>query len=241
MSNKILFVLEGQGTEKQITENLTKHFIKENSIIQFAYCAEIYQLYEQIVEDEDLDTFQLLKERGLNSQLLSAYTRDDFAEIYLFFDYDGHSTLADDAKIEKMLSIFKEETEVGKLYLSYPMVEALKHRSDNIDFKELKVEAKENIRYKQLVDSQSQHKVKHLTKYTKDIWLQLIELHLKKMNYIVYDAYSLPSKNVEQNIIFLNQIEKFIKIDSTVSVLSSFPIFLFDYYGTKIFLNEAQY
>jgi hypothetical protein len=61
MANNILFVFEGERTAKQITKSLTQYFINENTIVQCAYCAEIYQLYRQISNDEDLDTFELLK------------------------------------------------------------------------------------------------------------------------------------------------------------------------------------
>ena len=99
--------------------------------------------------DEDLDTFNLLKERSLlNKEILNEFNRNDFAEIYLFFDYDGHSTLANDSKLESMLRFFNEETFVGKLYISYPMVEALKHIQDEDAFRYVKVLAKKNIHYK---------------------------------------------------------------------------------------------
>lgn len=231
MANNILFVFEGEKTEKQITNNLTQYFVNENTIVQCAYCAEIYQLYRQISIDEDLDTFELLKEIPQNVQNLSGYYRDDFAEIYMFFDYDGHSSLADDGRLKQALNFFDEETKFGKLFLSYPMIEALKHYSNSIDFKSLKVKAKENIGYKQIVDSESKNQLKQITKYTKATWIQLIELHLKKMNHIVREDYSLPTENTHQNDIFLNQLEKYINVDSTVAVLSSFPVFLFDYYG----------
>ena len=231
MSNHILFVFEGEKTEKQITQNLKRFFINENTVLLSAFCADIYQLHKQISSDEDLDIFMLLKEKLQNSEVLSKYNRDDFAEIYLFFDYDGHATSANDEKIEEILHFFNEETSSGKLFISYPMVEALKHYSNKIDFKELKIKAKENIGYKQVVGRESQNELQHINKYTIDIWIQLIDLHLKKMNYITYNSYVLPKECISQKNIFAKQLENYINIDSTVAVLSSFPIFLFDYYG----------
>ncbi|MBU0487255.1 MAG: hypothetical protein KKD31_04800 [Bacteroidetes bacterium] len=232
MPNRILFVFEGERTENQITDNLTtNNFFGNNTIIQCAYCTDIYQLHKEISNDEDLDTFSLLKEKPQNSHALSAYDRSDFAEIYLFFDYDGHANTATDEKIERVLTLFNEETSSGKIFISYPMVEALKHYSDSINFNKLKVKAKENIKYKNLVHFQCKKSLRDLTSYSKSTWIQLIELHLMKMNYIVNDDYSLPKSNISQNDIFLNQLEKYINVDCTVAVLSSFPIFLFDYYG----------
>ena len=138
MASNILFVFEGERTEKQIANNLSKYFIVENSIIHCAYCSDIYLLHKEISEDTDLDTFALLKDKPSNKDILSSYQRNEFAEIYMFFDYDGHATMADDEKIKEVLSFFDEETTSGKLYISYPMVESLKHFSKTIDFANLK-------------------------------------------------------------------------------------------------------
>jgi hypothetical protein len=233
MAKKILFVFEGEKTEKQITNNLTKYFLNEDTVIQCSYCTDIYMLHRKISEDKDLDTFVLLKKIEENEEILSEYNRDDFAEIYMFFDYDGHATLASDDKIREILNFFNEETSSGKLFISYPMVEALKHISDPSEFKKLKIKAKENIGYKNVVSEECKKELINLTAYTKDTWVQLIELHLKKMNHIVTEDYSLPKESISQDDIFSNQLNKYINIDATVAVLSSFPVFLFDYYGHK--------
>jgi hypothetical protein len=155
----------------------------------------------------------------------------------MFFDYDGHAPLADNEKIKKVLSFFNEETSFGKLYISYPMVEALKHYSNSIDFKSLKVKAREDISYKRMVSQNCNNELINLTAYTKDIWIHLIEQHLSKMNYITNDDYSLPTEKKSQIEIFLKQLEKYVDADSTISVLSSFPVFIFDYYGDKYVLK----
>lgn len=237
MSNNILFIFEGEKSEKQITNNLKKHFIKDNAVILCSYCNNIYHLQKELSEDKDLDTFSLLKESPMNKELLSSYNRDDFAEIYMFFDYDAHDTSADDEKLKETLDFFNEETMFGKLFISYPMAEAIKHYSESISFNELKVKAKENIKYKQIVHCEAQNELKQITKYTKQIWIKLIELHLKKMNYITNGTDSLPTECISQIDIFEKQLEKYINIDSTVAVLSSFPIFIFDYYGYAFILK----
>lgn len=232
MSN-ILFVFEGENTEDKLVNSLEKHFFKDKTLIKCAFCAEIYQLHRAISTDADLDTFSLLKEIPINKETLSEYSRDDFAEIYLFFDYDGHSTLADDNSLVQMLEMFSEETGTGKLFISYPMVESLKHLSSKIDFKLLKVSAKKNIRYKKIVGSECDNEYLHFSKYSKETWKIIVENHLNKMNYIVNDLFDFPNNNYTQSEIFKNQIEKYINIDSTVGVLSGFPVFVFDYYGSK--------
>ena len=194
-------------------------------------CGDI-QIYQEIVDDEYLDTFNLLKERGMKkNQILHEYRRQDFAEIYLFFDYDGHSTLADDGKLKKLLEYFDDETDKGKLYVSYPMAEALKHISCFEDFKDLTVPGKENASYKDMVAKTCLPRLIQYKKYDFETWKQLIEAHLKKMNFVVTDSFSFPIAIVGQSSIFSNQLEKYINAHSTVAVLSAFPVFLHDYYG----------
>ncbi len=230
MQNKILFVFEGEKTENQIINNLSKYFYDLSSkLVVFSYCGEIYQLFKQLSQDTDLEPFVLLKER--NKKKLADFQRNDFSEIYLFFDYDGHSSLANDEDLLEMLKLFDNETEFGKLLISYPMVEALKHVSNSNEFKDLKVNAKNNISYKNLVSIECDTKYMNFKSYQREIWIQLTEYHLKKLNFIVNDVYEFPSNNISQIEIFENQLEKYIEIDCTVAVLSAFPVFIFDYFG----------
>lgn len=131
MSNKELqlFVYEGNSAEPKYVDKLEKNFLGERIAIKCVYDAEIYQLYRQMKDDDfAIDIVSILKERShQNAEILKDYNRDSFAYIYLFFDYDGHSTMADDSKIREMLQFFDNETENGMLYISYPMVEAIRH------------------------------------------------------------------------------------------------------------------
>jgi hypothetical protein len=237
--SKKLFVFEGQNTEINITKNLASKFsetfsdIFTSDDVKCAYCTTIYDLYKKISEDEYLDMFMLLKEKEFNKETLKDFNRADFAEIYLFFDYDGHAPIAADDKFSEVITMFNEETEYGKIFISYPMVEVLKHHSDTIDFKNLKVKAKENINYKKIANLSCNIKYRDFNQYNAGIWKKLIEIHLKKMNFIVNNDFSIPNKNISQDEIFAKQLEKYINVDSTIAVLSAFPIFLFDYYGFK--------
>lgn len=119
-----LFIFEGQSAEVKIVQTLEKNFFNRSIGIKCVFDAEIYQLYKKMEENEDfpLDLDNLLKERSeKNKQELKDYNRDSFESVYLFFDYDAHSSMADDEKLKKMLSFFNNETENGMLYISYPM------------------------------------------------------------------------------------------------------------------------
>jgi hypothetical protein len=231
MSNNILFVFEGEKAENLISNNLMQFFLNENIVVTCAYCTTIYNLYSEVFIDPDLDTFNLVKDNPKNFEVLRERKRSDFAEIYLFFDYDGHVSNANDFKLIELLSFFIEETDKGKLLISYPMVEALRHIED-LDTFEYLTFAISNFRdYKKYTTTNCINDFKHFNEYTLIKWKQLIELHLKKMNKIVNDKFEMPIKSINQLTIFGNQMGKYINPNQSVAVLSSFPIFLFDYYG----------
>jgi len=233
MSSNILFIFEGFKKEKSITDNLTKFFVNEQTIVTCAYCTTIYKMYSEIVRDEFLDTFSLVKDIEANRDVLKGFKRTDFAQIYMFFDYDGHASNASDEKLSDLLNFFNEETEKGKLYISYPMVEALKHVSNFDTFKDLKTAGSDFVNYKKIANANCINELIDFNYYELVTWKKLIEVHLKKMNLIVYDSYEFPAQIVNQLIIFNKQMEKYLSIDNTVSVLSAFPVFLHDYYGNE--------
>lgn len=234
MNSRILFVFEGARSEEIISKNLTRHFFANNEVITCAYCNNIYSLYKEIIDDLDLDTFVLLSELPQNARTLSGYKRSDFSEIYFFFDYDGHDSLADDDVIIEMLDVFYEETERGKLMLSYPMVEAIKHFPFGEDFEFLKVKAKENIHYKNVVETESVHTYKQIAHYTWEDWKFILEMHLLKANKIVGGRFEFPMEELSQIRIFKAQLNQFILVDDSVAVLSAFPLFIYDYYGIGV-------
>ena len=88
-------------------------------------------------DDFDTDIIEVLRESNDDiSKQLDGLSRDDFSEVYLFFDYDMHQTnlgKEDDADaVKQMLESFDNETVNGKLYISYPMVEALRDYKSGI-------------------------------------------------------------------------------------------------------------
>lgn len=135
-----------------------------------------------------------------------------------------------------MLTSFDNETENGKLYISYPMVEALR------DFEEGKcgnegrcfVPMSEIGNYKFVSAENSFHP--SFKGYDITVWKSLIEVFAMRMsclmdadNTITYKQYlelisSFAIYKMEENTI---QKQK-------VFVLSAFPEFLLDYFGEKL-------
>lgn len=254
-----LFVFEGIRTELRYVDKLEKNFLGDRIAIKCVYDAEIYQLYEEMKTDDfAVDIVSVLKKRSQkNADILKEYNRDSFAYTYLFFDYDGHSTMADDEKIAEMLSFFNNETENGMLYISYPMVEAIKHYNDMDSFRDLVVKCKrgkdfekmkciykndcesleeclQEPHYKTISAHSNRPQLNNINSYDYDVWQELIKANVYKMNYLVNGSYTMPKKIESQSAIFESQYAKYINHKCPkVAVLSAFPIYVLDYYGAE--------
>lgn len=132
----IAIIYEGERTEKQLVWNLNQNFFSEQCElvpITFPAGENIYMLWKQLKKDEfETDVIEVLRESNKEAKkVLEGFERNDFMEIYLFFDYDGHNNNLkakekDVDILEEMLNTFNEETDLGKLYINYPMVESLR-------------------------------------------------------------------------------------------------------------------
>lgn len=252
MSSIILCVTEGEKTEVKVLERLQAEFL-DQPIEIICFGTNIYQLYRK-VKDEDIEfltTYEILQEisqerRGKRDDVLSQYSQIAIAEIYLFFDYDGHDNLA--AKypecIEKMLDIFNNETENGKLYISYPMVEAFKHPI----IKDEIYDISQGSTYKNYV---SKICPEQLNKFinrplNKKDWSNYFIEHMKAINLLVRNDFSYPSDYLHINDsftqvgIYENQVAKYVKPKNHILVLTPFALFLIEYLGETLFEEWAQ-
>lgn len=233
---KILFIVEGEETEKQILENLNNTILKEVEQKIIPYKTNIYDIYEKLIEDEDFNIVEIL-----NDKIDENLDPETFPYIYLIFDYDGHDSRAADDKIRTMIEYFNNETEKGKLYINYPMVEGIKHIKTETgeEFKDIVHEISEGSSYKNKIGSESYTKYRDLTSYDFEIWKTIIGCHLKKVNYLINDEYELQTKEeIKQNtqqVIFEKQKEKYIDSNGEVAVLNSIPLIIVEN------INEQYY
>lgn len=246
-----LFVFEGNETEDNIVSKLEKNFMGKTHAIKCVYGADIYQLYRKLKEEDFVvDIVSFLKERSeYNRKKLDGYGNDSFSYVYFFFDYDAHATKADDKQIIEMLDFFNNETDQGKLFISYPMVEAIKHFKDKATFKDLCIRCKRSNcpkiedcpreeeclkepHYKEFVTIDNDRNIAKLD--SKDKWDILIDAHLCKGNLLVNNDFSFPNEILKQDDVFNAQLQKYINLDCPfVAVLSAFPLFALDYYGVE--------
>ena len=111
----ILFVIEGESREMDIVKNICNVFFKNTQIkiIPIPAGENIYMLWKKLKEDEfETDLLELLKEnKAIDSSEIDNMQRDDFSEVYLFFDYDGHQdNLSNKDEDEKLGNVSYDRT-----------------------------------------------------------------------------------------------------------------------------------
>lgn len=238
------FIVEGEAREPLIIDNISKVFFAHGNIkiITLPVGQNIYMLWKKLKEDDfDTDIIEVLREEHEElEEQLSGLSRDDFSEVYLFFDYDGHQNNlgeSDDSDaLEQMLISFDNETENGKLYISYPMVEALRDFEVGIcgtkDNCFVRIEELEN--YKFLSAERSIYP--QFKTYDFEIWRGVIEVFSMRISCLMNQAGII---NYYQYVEIINPLEIFRLeekevLENRVFILSAFPEFLLDYFGVKL-------
>ena len=269
-SKKIAFVIEGNKTEPQIIYNIKEYFFNGLDVVPIILpnATNIYTLWEKIKEDdEETDIIEIVKEEALkqdqnqsmkkidrmNKIDFRKMNRDEFSEVYLFFDYDGHNdNLPKDKNpndvLKSMLKTFDNETENGKMYISYPMVEAIKDYSiDTICHEQNNCFSNISIgrNYKkQVSDYALINDFKRL-----DIigWKFIIQKYINSCYCLLDIEHSLTKKEfvnrVTPTLIFDKQRHKYINRYGYIMVLSAFPEFLIDYFKEEVlerYLNSTK-
>jgi len=243
MGDIILMIFEGKRTEPHISDNMKNIFFNKNSIIHAIWGCSIYSLYEKIKEDEDIGILQLLKEKGeleINTKI------NKISQIYMFFDSEGKGrTKYNNEKLKEMLEKFNNETAQGKLYISYPMVEALKHSKKDLSVEclsENELKCVWNLRnkesYKEFIDRITDYTNTGLLTLTD--WNQLISINVQKAYCLVYGKWKIPEyKEVSalHQIKILEHQEKFIVKKNSLVSLSAFPFFILNYFGESFYKN----
>lgn len=227
MKSKILLIVEGEVEEPRILGSQSHGLLSligaEYEIVPFA--CSIYELYEKYKKGEYDDLVSYLRiEKGLkvDPNILS---KNAFSSIYLVFDYDPQYHKYSDEKILELLEMFNNETELGKLYINYPMVEAYYHLFSLPDHqyntRTIFLQGLNGKKYKHLVNTTTCLKKNKLS----NLNLCYIIMH----NYTKC-RFILHSKEKEINYIDLlkKQIDLKNKEDK-IYVLSTLPLFVIDY------------
>jgi|UniRef100_UPI003FEF6C43 predicted RND superfamily exporter protein len=240
--DKILFICEGEETERKFCNLIIdRYFIDNKKPKEYvAFGANIYSLYDEMSKDRDLDIIELIREKAKLKKDMATYeklTMGGFDEVYLIFDYDFHAPQYSFEKILEMAEFFDNETENGKLYINYPMMESFKHFKSipDEDFNNYKISKEECLKYKKIVGDVS------CIKHFNDITLPILGIMIKQ----VLDKYGFISKKKLNNYeTYLNEFSqsnllhlqnKSLSKDGKIFVLNTSILWGLDYFGKDKF------
>lgn len=244
MSEKLLFVFEGEKTEPQIFKSLKNTLFSDITEFELYACygSHIYSLYKILEKDDDLDIVELLREK--NKQRLNGISRNDIALIYLFFDYDPQTNQESDEVIQQMLKKFSNETENGKLFISYPMVEAVKDSASEkfLCDEQRTILVEDSKNYKNTVHTKIESVLKYFAKYTTTTWQRIIKQNLQQASWILYDNDVMPdidtAKQMSQSDIYQAEYNKYVTKQNRIAILSAFPFFVMEYFPKDFIQNK---
>tara|TARA_R110002050_G_scaffold233837_2_gene369743 strand:- start:874 stop:1602 length:729 start_codon:yes stop_codon:yes gene_type:complete len=239
LTSTILCVFEGAKREQDYFSSLQKEILGRNDIIKCSYGNDIFELFDEIKDDEDLNIVDVIRESKAcpdNKILLNGLKAVDINQVYLFFDMECHDDKYNSQNLVSLVERFSLEDDFGKLFLSYPMTEALRDIPSVHDFNELTIDADKSKGkiYKRLSAERGLKKFSQIKKFTPSDWKILIKANVEKANYIVTSKVHVDSC-CDQLAILNSQILK-LEESHCIYVLSAFPIFAF-YHIPKEHLN----
>ena len=249
MPNKgrIAIIVEGERREPYYLKRMAAAFppLKEIEIICLPTEKNIYMLWKQLNEDDfGTDMIELIRENASpkTTKQLQGLTRDDFQEIYLFFDFDPQQTNLGqkDGKdprtvLAEMLETFDNETENGRLYISYPMSEALRDITpwSCKSFSDCFFPADEISDYKTRTGEDNPYA--SVQKYDTHTWHMIAAIFLARCRCLMnghadgIGLYHWYKEALSVSAICARQIQQLDQA-GTIFVLSAFPEFLLDYF-----------
>lgn len=229
---KILVISEGQDTEPLIYE---KHLVETGMIPEnisvFSYKSSLHNLIHLLEETDnlaysDLKRTLIERERRLNnehSQKQIEKLQEKYTDIILIFDLDPQDPQYNPEKIINLINAFNESSENGKLYLSYPMIEALFDSTEVIPRFE-KGEYKKRIK-----DMRNElYKKFRRNNLSFSDYQNILNEQLKRANKIT----PYHDKNFHSNL-FRKQ-DSLRTSNKKIHVISTALFFLIDYWGNKV-------
>lgn len=240
-NSKILILTEGKSPDKSVIQNINEKFDIGGEII-WTKVGTIYAFYKLLKKEYEktpyIEMASYIKTR-YKSKISEDFLSSQISRIYLFFDYDIYSELDSEyddlekisekiKEIEEISKFFANETEEGKLYLSFPMIEAYS-KPVGVNFKY----RKEN--FEELLKNFSNFKSK-IKKETRNRGNACINSkYLEIIKFYIENSKKLLDLKIEEieRIKVLEFENNLLKNNRKINVFSGIPIFLKEYFGMK--------
>ena len=146
-----------------------------------------------------------------------------------------------------LLEFFDNETGNGKLYINYPMVESIRYYKKELpdeNYYTYTTNLFIGRNFKEDTNNFSHYKnldlITSKDKNQQSNWKHIIDLNIKKANYICSSLNELPKEktSISQQTIFKNQLSKYVYYKNKIAILNSFPLFLYEYFPIDYFTKE---
>lgn len=230
---KILILVEGAKTDVALMEHLLKMYEIDVKYEIVSYCTNIYTLYSEMFLENDpssIDLKQLLKGRESSKEKKGIFD-ENYSDILLIFDLDPQAPDFDAYKIQRMADYFTESSDMGKLFINYPMVEAFYHMAsipdEHYDEYYATLEELAAGNYKSRVNCENRNRDYRKFAVNKTECSIVIRQNIQKAYRLINsmgEQETLPEQKQVLNaqLGLLNQFEK-------VAVLSTCPFFIPEY------------
>lgn len=229
VKTKILMLVEGEKMDVKLMTHLLEVYGLNDGYEIVSYNTNIYTLYNQMFADHDpaaYDLVQVLKARETDANKKAIFDQA-FSDILLVFDLDAHAPDFSPEKIREMVDYFQESSDMGKLYLNYPMAESFYHMKSipDPDYSTYTASITEGRMYKKRVTCITGDQRKFAR--TKEECNIVIRQNIEKSNQITASEGNsiLPANQKE----ILDVQLKSLLSTQDVFVLSTCPFYIVDY------------
>lgn len=247
----IAIVVEGSGREPNVIKNMLDVYFNraEFKIISLPAEQNIYMLWSQLKEDDfETDIIEVLREySAIAEKELEGLERDDFSEVYLFFDYDNHQNnlpngVNPNEVIYEMLQRFDNENELGKLYINYPMIEALRDLVPNYCSAKTSCYVKKDMltTYKNRT-AQNNPVFEQMGQYEIEQWKLIIDGFAMRVSCFFEFIQVMNYEQYRHSVSPITIYERQRRYASKCFVLSAIPQFIVDYFGEKIWASHVKH
>ena len=208
----------------------------------YSYNTTIHTLASKLREDYhdfdsgDTDIVLILKEmEECNEKRMLLSER--FSDRILVFDFDPHHNKTDFETVKRMLAYYVDSSDMGKLYINYPMMQSYRHLKSLSDTDFLERVASP-IDYKETVSKES--RIGDIKQYGFDAYMKIAALNATKVWYILTGQNKHPSR---ENYLSIGWKELYSKIldyylaTSKSQVLNTLIFSLIDYNSKVYFEN----
>ncbi len=240
----ILFIVEGESSEVKLLRKIGKIITNFNYQI-YSYRTSIYELYDELKLEQDLDILLVLREHCTIKKQKPLFDKQ-YTDIYLIFDFDPHHQKYSQTKISEMLNFFTESTEMGKLLINYPMLESYRHLGimPDLRFKELTIDVSTLTEYKKIVNVYSDYC--DINSYDFKTIIHLTMHHIAKYNYILtgkFETLDLDSYykviNPDNDVKLLQIQVKMLEEEDCLYVVNTSAFYIFNILP-KTFFNSQH-